>query len=81
MSGRSEGYAPQARQVLAALVDKYSANGPDDLDSKVLDMPPFRDMGSPSELAARFGGVTQLRDALDELGHRLFVESAGLTLV
>jgi type I restriction enzyme R subunit len=71
-----ERYAPEARQVLAALVDKYSANGPDDLDTKVLDMTPFRDMGSPAELAARFGGVPELRAAVDELGRRIFAITA-----
>ncbi|MEV0453904.1 EcoAI/FtnUII family type I restriction enzme subunit R [Catellatospora methionotrophica] len=67
-----EGYAPEARIILASLVAKYSANGPDDLDTKVLDMSPFREMGSPLELARRFGGVAELRKAIDELGERIF---------
>ncbi|NES39710.1 DEAD/DEAH box helicase family protein [Micromonospora sp. PPF5-17] len=67
-----ERYATEARQVLAALVDKYSAYGPDELDAKVLQLPPFRDMGSPAELAARFGGPDKMRDAFDDLGRRLF---------
>ncbi|MBG6069468.1 type I restriction enzyme R subunit [Micromonospora ureilytica] len=69
-------YAAEARQVLAVLVDKYSANGPDDLDAKVLVLPPFRDMGTPAQLAARFGGVDQLREALDDLGQQLFKSTA-----
>ena len=38
----------------------------------VLQVPPFTAMGQPVELAARFGGPEKLRDALDELGQRIY---------
>ncbi len=69
-------FEAEARQVLASIVDKYSANGPEDLDAKVLTLPPFPDMGSPTQIAARFGGAEQMREAIDELGRRLFGQGA-----
>lgn len=65
-------FAPEARRVLAALVEKYAANGPDDLSAQVLVMPPFTHMGSPAQIARTFGGTETLHSAIDELGARVF---------
>lgn len=67
-----ESFAPEARRVLELILEKYEAHGVEEVSPKSLRVPPFTTMGQPAELAARFGGPTGLREALDELGKLLY---------
>ena len=63
-----EHFRPEARDVLDELLVKYAAHGVDQLDDlAVLQVPPLSELGSPAELAARFGGVEELRAAVARL--------------
>jgi type I restriction enzyme R subunit len=65
-------FAPEARRVLELILEKYEAHGVEEVSPKSLRVPPFTMMGQPAELAARFGGPSLLREALDELGKLLY---------
>lgn len=73
--GYMDTFSPRARQILATLLEKYAAHGVDDLSAHGLQGPPLNEMGSVVELAQAFGGASQLHDAIDEMGRRLFVVS------
>ncbi len=61
-------YAAPAREVLEALLARYAEHGVDDVaDPQVLQLPPLRDLGSPSDIARRFGGATEMHAAVDAL--------------
>jgi len=66
-------YAPEARQVLEELLEKYAEHGdaqfvlPD-----VLHVPPISDHGQPGEIIRLFGGPDQLREAVNELQGMLY---------
>jgi type I restriction enzyme, R subunit len=68
-----EQYAPEARQILDELLDKYTEHGtaqfviPD-----VLELPPINEHGNVIEIATRFGGVDQLRQAVTQLQTLLY---------
>jgi len=68
-----EQYGPEARQVLEELLDKYTEHGtaqfviPD-----VLEVPPISAHGNVIEIASRFGGVEQLRQAVIQLQTLLY---------
>jgi len=68
-----EQYGPDARQVLDELLDKYTEHGtaqfviPD-----VLEVPPISEHGNVIEIAQRFGGVEQLRQAVIQLQTLLY---------
>ncbi|WP_181727249.1 EcoAI/FtnUII family type I restriction enzme subunit R [Streptomyces sp. PT12] len=65
-------FAPEARTVLDALLDKFVEHGASELSASALRVPPIRKMGTVSQLAKRFGGVQDLHHAIDELGKRIF---------
>lgn len=66
-------FRPEAREVLEELVEKYADHGIAELDNlDVLRVPPLSTLGSPTEIAERFGGKTELQTAVDELGRRLY---------
>ncbi|MFD8562428.1 EcoAI/FtnUII family type I restriction enzme subunit R [Streptosporangium canum] len=67
-----DSFAADAREILELVLDKYVEHGPVELRPKVLTLPPLRDLGSPSELAARFGGGEKLREVLDRLGEHVY---------
>ena len=67
-----EQYSPEARAILDELLDKYAAFGPGELTPASLRVPPLSAMGSPVELANRFGGVEQLRSAISALHDELY---------
>ncbi|WP_370327716.1 EcoAI/FtnUII family type I restriction enzme subunit R [Euzebya sp.] len=67
-----ERFSADARMVLDALLDKYAEHGPDELTPAALRVPPLADLGSPVELANRFGGVDALRSAISELHDQLY---------
>jgi type I restriction enzyme R subunit len=66
-------YAPEARQVLDELVEKYAEHGdaqfvlPD-----VLHVPPLSRHGTVAEIVKLFGGAEQLRTAVTELQAQLY---------
>lgn len=67
-------YQPAAREVLARLLDKYAEHGISQLDDLgVLEVPPISALGSPTEIASRFGSTVKLREAVRKLGELLYV--------
>ena len=69
-----EQFQPAARDVLAKLLDKYAEHGIGQLDDLgVLQVPPLSSMGSPAEIAGRFGSVAALQHAVASLGELLYV--------
>lgn len=67
-------FAPQAREILETLLEKYADQGLDQLgDLRVLEVPPFPEFGTPVEIAARFGGTKELHKAVEELQELLYV--------
>lgn len=67
-----EQFSPEARVVLDELLDKYAAYGPGELGPASLRVPPLSTMGSPVELANRFGGPDALRSAIAALQDELY---------
>lgn len=67
-------YGEQARAVLEALLDKFADHGVQDIeDAKVLELPPFDQFGSKTQIRRGiFGGVEQYTQALHELEHALY---------
>jgi type I restriction enzyme R subunit len=66
-------YQPAAREVLAQLLDKYAENGVSQLDDLgVLEIPPLSALGSPTEIADRFGSADALKEAVGKLGELLY---------
>jgi type I restriction enzyme R subunit len=66
-------YGDDAKGVLDALLEKYAIGGPDQLAlPAALKVAPVSDFGNPSEIARRFGGPERLREAVTELGKRLY---------
>ena len=72
-------YPPQAREVLSAILDQYAEHGEGEIAlPDVLDVPPISEFGNIIEVAGRFGGTEQLRDAVGALHRRLYdVAQAG----
>lgn len=68
-----EAFAPEARDVLEDLLDKYAEHGIAQLDDlRVLEVPPLDRHGSPVEIATRFGGRTELQEAVERLEELLY---------
>ncbi|MBT2390674.1 DEAD/DEAH box helicase family protein [Streptomyces sp. ISL-1] len=67
-----KGFAPEARAVLDALLDKFTEHGASELSPSALRVPPIRQMGTVTQLARHFGEVRDMHDAIDELGKRIF---------
>lgn len=69
-----DAYQPAAREVLASLLEKYAEYGIGQLDDLgVLQVPPLSALGSPAEIAARFGSADALKDAVAKLGELVYV--------
>ena len=61
-------YGNEARKVLDALLEKYANEGITQLENRmVLRLDPFRQMGSPANIAKLFGGNQQYFSAVKEL--------------
>ncbi len=60
-------FRPEAREVLESLLEKYAESGPSELTLDVLKVPPLAGLGTPVEIADRFGGAKGLREAIDKL--------------
>ncbi len=67
-------YGEQARAVLEALLEKYTDHGIADIeDSKVLELPPFNELGTKTQIRRGiFGSNEQYSQALTELEHALY---------
>mgnify|MGYP000093020215 CR=1 FL=1 len=67
-------YGDQARAVLEALLDKFADHGVQDIeDVKVLELPPFDQFGSKTQIRRGiFGGVDQYTQAVHELQQALY---------
>lgn len=70
-------YGAEARKVLEALLDKYANDGISQLENKaVLRLDPFRQMGSPANIAKLFGGNQQYATAVKELETLIYTNIA-----
>ena len=66
-------FAPEARAVLDALIEKYAEHGSAQFKlPDVLEVPPFNAWGNVIELAARFGGSRRLRQAVNDLQRLIY---------
>jgi type I restriction enzyme R subunit len=66
-------YQPAAREILAQLLDKYTEHGIGQLDDLgVLEVPPLSSLGSPAEIADRFGSPDALHEAVWNLADLLY---------
>jgi type I restriction enzyme, R subunit len=65
-------FAPKAREVLDKVLDRYAARGADELDMDALRTGTYTNLGTVTEIAKRFGGSTQLRDAMERLSALLY---------
>ena len=66
-------FAPDARAVLNALIEKYAEHGSAQFKlPDVLEVPPFNEWGNVIELAARFGGSRHLREAVNDLQRLIY---------
>ena len=66
-------FQPKAREVLELLLQKYAEFGVSQLDDlEVLMVPPLNQLGTPVEIAARFGGPAKLQEAVDLLEQLLY---------
>jgi len=68
-----EKFAPEARFVLNDLLEKYAEYGDAQFTlPDVLKVPPVSGHGTVPEIAAKFGGATQLREAVIELQNLIY---------
>lgn len=66
-------FAPDARQVLDAVIEKYAEYGSAQLKlPDVLEVPPLSEWGNVIELSARFGGSAALRGAVADMQRLLY---------
>jgi type I restriction enzyme R subunit len=66
-------YQGAARQVLEVLLEKYADTGIEPIeDMKILNLPPFSQIGAPIELVKAFGGKAGYTQALVELEAQLY---------
>lgn len=71
-------YQGQARAVLDALLQKYADTGIGTIeDTKVLQLPPFNELGTAMELVKAFGSKAGYQQALRELEDSLYNDEAG----
>ncbi|GGO77575.1 DEAD/DEAH box helicase [Marinobacterium nitratireducens] len=71
-------YDGTARQVLEALLDKYADTGIEHIeDIKILQLPPFNQLGTGPELIRAFGGKPGFQEALQGLERALYGQEAG----
>lgn len=66
-------YGDKAKKVLEALLDKYMNDGISQLENNlILQLEPFRQMGSPANIAKLFGGRDEYRKAVKELEEMIY---------
>ena len=71
-------YGDEARAVLEALLEKYADHGITDIeDPKILELPPFNQLGSKTQIRRGiFGGAQQWSTALTELERQIYANTA-----
>jgi len=68
-------FKPEAREILALLLEKYCDHGVEQLsDLHILEVPPISERGTPVEIARLFGGADKLRGALNKLQEMLYAD-------
>ena len=66
-------YGKEAREILSALLDKYADHGTEQfVMPDILEVPPISAYGNVMEIATYFGGVEQLRGAVNEMQRLLY---------
>ncbi|MCL4154320.1 UNVERIFIED_CONTAM: hypothetical protein GTU68_046852 [Idotea baltica] len=66
-------YGDQTRQVLEALLDKYTDQGIEEIETlKVLQLDPFRKMGTPKQLIKLFGTKRGFLNAIENLENYIY---------
>ena len=66
-------YGNGARAVLSAMLDKYADHGTEQFSiPEILEVPPISEYGNVAEIVGYFGGVQQLRSAVDEMQRLLY---------
>lgn len=70
-------YGEQARQVLEALLDKYSEQGILNMENiDILELNPFAQIGTPVKIVKIFGGKQKYLEAIAELEQQLYQNAA-----
>lgn len=68
-------HGPEAREILAALLDKYTDFGPSQFSiPDTLQVPPISEHGNVMEIAKLFGGAPQMKHAVDRLQAMLYAQ-------
>ncbi len=69
-------YTPAARKVLDVILDKYADFGFKELQdwNVLLSVEPLKDEGTPIEIAARFGGALEMKQAVEKMQTLLYEE-------
>ena len=68
-----EEYGPQAREVLAEILEKYIEYGTAQFEiPDILKVPPISHRGTVVEIAALFGGAPKLRTAVQKMQTLLY---------
>jgi len=66
-------YGPEAREILIALLDKYTGFGPKQFDiPDALQVAPISDHGNVMEIASLFGGAARMKVAVDRMQALLY---------
>jgi type I restriction enzyme R subunit len=66
-------YGAEAKEILSELLDRYTMHGTDQLRMPdALRIAPISHHGNPLEIAAKFGGAEQLRNAVNQLQDALY---------
>ena len=73
-----EKYGSHAREILLELVDRYKRLGIDEITTpKVFDLNPFDKMGGLMKMIEIFGGLPELKRAINEIENGLYSEFGG----
>lgn len=68
-------YGLEAREILAALLDKYTDFGPSQFNiPDTLQVPPISKHGNVMEIASLFGGAAQMKQAVDRLQKMIYTQ-------
>ena len=69
-------FTPAARQVLEIILDKYADYGFNELQdwNVLLSISPLKEQGTPIEIAARFGGALEMKQAVEKMQALLYAE-------
>lgn len=71
-----EAFAPEAREVLDKVLDRYAMGGAEELEVGALRSGAYEELGTIFELTHRFGGTNRLHSAMDELNALVYETSA-----